>query len=35
MGYIPDNLDTEDEDEFKVQDMIHDEINSLLKIISE
>ena len=33
MGYVPDNMDSDDEDEFNVQDMIHNEINSALGML--
>ncbi len=32
MGYVPDNIDSDDEDEFNVQDLIHEEINKALGI---
>jgi hypothetical protein len=32
LGFVPDCTDTDDETEFNVQDLIHDEINAVLGI---
>lgn len=32
LGFVPDCTDTDDETEFDVQDLIHDEINAVLGI---